>query len=97
MYSELRIDLNLEVGVVRHDLGLEQDAVRLVSDFGNDLLEPPIDALDQHLAPNLHEKTMFRFDLYSIQEYIATVYIIIKKGALSSLRLKPRAYARAFR
>jgi hypothetical protein len=34
---------------------------------------------------------MLRFDLDAIQEYIATVYIITKEGALSSLWLKPRA------
>ena len=39
----------------------------------------------------LHGKTMLRFDLYSIQEYISTIYIITKKGAPSSLWLKPGA------
>jgi len=56
MYSQLRIDINQEVDVVRHDLGLEQDAVRFLSNFGNDLLEPQIDAIDQHLAPIFRTK-----------------------------------------
>jgi hypothetical protein len=34
---------------------------------------------------------MLRFALHSIQKYIETVFIIAKKGALSSLWLKPRA------
>jgi hypothetical protein len=34
---------------------------------------------------------MLRFDLDAMQEYIATVYIITKKGTLSSVWLKPRA------
>ena len=34
-----------------------------------------------------HEKTMLRFDLDAMQEYIATVYIITKKGTLSSVWL----------
>jgi hypothetical protein len=51
MDSELRIDSNQDVDVVRHDLGLEPDAVRFLSNFGTDLLEPPLDAIDQHVAP----------------------------------------------
>jgi hypothetical protein len=50
-YSERRLAINQEVDVVLHDLGPEQDAVRFVSDFGTDLLEPPLDAIDQHLGP----------------------------------------------
>jgi hypothetical protein len=56
MQSALRIDINQEVDVVRHDLGLEQEAVRFLGHFGNDLLEPPIDAIDQHLAPIFRTK-----------------------------------------
>ena len=85
MYSELRIDINQEVDVVGHDLGLEQDAVRFLSHFGHDLLEPPIDPLTsawrryfgQKTTWSLHEKTMLRFDRHFIREYMAMVYIII--------------------
>jgi hypothetical protein len=51
MDSQRRIDIDQEVDVVRHDLGLDQDAVRFVSNFGTDLLEPPLDAIDQPVAP----------------------------------------------
>ena len=44
------IDINQDVDVVRHDLGLDQDAVRFLSNFGTDLLEPPLDAIDQCVA-----------------------------------------------
>jgi hypothetical protein len=62
MSSELRIDINQAVDVVRHDLGLEQDAVRFFSNFGNDLLELSIDspALGADISDTtwyLHEKT----------------------------------------
>jgi hypothetical protein len=56
IYSELRVDINQQVDVVRHDLGLEQDAARFFSHFGNDLLGPPIHAIEQHLAPILRTK-----------------------------------------
>jgi hypothetical protein len=56
MYSELRIDINQVVDVVGHHLCLEQDGVRFLSNFGNDLLEPPINAIDQHWAPILRTK-----------------------------------------
>jgi hypothetical protein len=51
MYSGLRIDINQEVDVVGHHPCLEQDGVRSLSNFGNDLLELPINAIDQHWAP----------------------------------------------
>jgi hypothetical protein len=56
MYSQLRIDVDQKMDVVSHDLDLNQDAVRFLDNFGNDLLEPPIDAIDQHLAPILRTK-----------------------------------------
>ena len=56
MESELRIDINQEVDVVWHDLGFEQEAVGFLGHFGNDLLEPSIDAIDQHLAPIFRTK-----------------------------------------
>jgi hypothetical protein len=48
--SQRRIDINQDVDVVRRDLGLDQDAVRFLSNFGTDLLEPPLDAIDQYVA-----------------------------------------------
>jgi hypothetical protein len=56
MYSQLRIDVDQKMDVVWHDVDLNQDAVRFLDSFGNDLLEPPIDAIDQHLAPILRTK-----------------------------------------
>jgi hypothetical protein len=50
------VHINQEVDVVRHDLGLDQDAARFFSNFGNALPEPPIDAIDQRLAPILRTK-----------------------------------------
>jgi hypothetical protein len=40
----------------------------------------------------LHEKAMLRVDPSSIQQYMATVYIVTKKGAA-----KAKSFARAFR
>jgi hypothetical protein len=84
--------------VVRHDLGLEQDAVRFLSNFGTDLLEPPLDAIDQHVAPIFPTKdpvVLTRNDDVALRSgrhpYSNGVYIITKKGALSSLWLKPTA------
>jgi hypothetical protein len=56
MYSELRIDINQEVNMLRHDHGVEQDAACFPSNFGDDLLESPIGAIDWHLAPVLRTK-----------------------------------------
>jgi hypothetical protein len=109
MESELRIDINLEGDVVRHDLGLEQDAVRLVSNFGNDLLEPPIDALDQHLAPILRTKdhvVLARKDDVAIRSVLHTE--IHRNGLHNFLHnhqegraflpmAKAKGFARAFR
>jgi hypothetical protein len=51
MDSQRWIDTDQDVDVVRHDLGLEQDAVRFLSNFGTDLFEPPLDAIDQYVGP----------------------------------------------
>ena len=98
MYSELRIDVDQQVDVVRHDLDLNQDAVRFPDNFGNDLLEPLIDTIDQYLAPIPRTKDhaiLAREDDGLIRSVLhAGVYrnvITIKEGALSSLWLKPRA------
>jgi hypothetical protein len=42
---------------------VEQDAAHFFSNFGNDLLEPPIHAIDQHSAPifRTKEPTGFAF------------------------------------
>jgi hypothetical protein len=56
MYAELRIDINQEVNVIRHNLGLNQDAVRLPDHLGDDPLESPIDAFDQNRAPVFRAK-----------------------------------------
>ena len=61
MYSELRIDINQEVDVVGHDLGLEQDAVRFLSHFGHDLLEPPIGPLTITWRRYFGQKTTWSF------------------------------------
>lgn len=45
-HAELRIDVDHRVDVVRHDPDLNQDVIRFL-DFGNNLLDPPIDAIDQ--------------------------------------------------
>jgi hypothetical protein len=57
MDSQRWIDIDQEVDVVRHDLGLDQDAVRFVSNFGTDLFEPPLDAIDQPVARIFPTKT----------------------------------------
>ena len=56
MHAELRIDINQEVNVIRHNLGLNQDAVRLLDHLGDDPLESPIDAFDQNRAPVFRAK-----------------------------------------
>jgi hypothetical protein len=48
--------INQEGDMAWHDLALAQDAVRFLSNFGTDLLEPPLDAIDQHLAPIFRTK-----------------------------------------
>jgi hypothetical protein len=56
MHAELQIDINQEVNVIRHNLGLNQDAVRLL--LGDDPPESPIDAFDQNRAPVFRAKKL---------------------------------------
>ena len=80
MDSQLRIDLDQDVDAGRQNLDLKQHPVRYLDNLTNDRLKPPLDAIDRYLAPifrtkdqvglrwDLHEKTMFRFDLSAVEE-----------------------------
>jgi hypothetical protein len=105
MDSEPRINLNQEVDVVRHDLGLGPDAVRFLSNFGTDLLEPPLDAIDQHLAPIFPTKdhvVLTRKDDVAIRSgRYAGIYsngLYNHQGGRAFLPMaKAKGFARAFR
>src|SRR5262245_37378289 len=107
MYSELRIDINQEVEVIRYDLGLEQDAARFFSNLAMICLSRRSTPLTntwrryfgQKTTWYLQEKTMLRFDLYSIQEYRAYSNdpYSHQEGRAFLPMAKAKDFARAFR
>ena len=105
MYCELRIDINQDVDAVEHNLGLEQDAARLFSNFSDDLLGQSIDANDQHLAPVLPTKdqmVLTRKDDVAIRSVLHPgirsngLYNHQEERAFLPMA-KAKAFARAFR
>src|SRR5215469_946858 len=88
MQSELRIDINQEVDVVRPSVSSKRLSVSLATSAMICLSRrstPSTSTWRRYFGQKttwyLHEKTMLRFDLYPIAGYIAVVYIIIKKAA----------------
>jgi hypothetical protein len=107
MQSELRIDINQEVDVVRYNLGLEQDAARFFSNLAMICLSrrstPMNSTWRRYFGPKttwyLQEKAMLRLDLCSIQEYIANSNGLYnhQEGRAFLPMAKARDFARAFR
>jgi hypothetical protein len=65
--------MNQEVNVIRHNLGLNQEAVRLLDRLGDNPLESPIDAFDQNRAPVFRAKNhvvLARKDDVAVQSII---------------------------
>jgi len=69
------------VDVVRHDLDLKQDAVRFLDHLGNGLLEPRIDAINQHLAP-----------IFRTKDHV----VLARKDDVSVRSVRPMAKAEGF-
>jgi Transposase, Mutator family len=79
---------------IKHPLGLMEGATEnaaVVQALIDNLVARGLDPTQLRLFIIDGSKALSSVAIRSMQEYIATVYTIIKKGALSSLWLNPRA------